>query len=99
MIAMSPDWRGATLARLREVIHGADPDIVEDVKWRRPANPIGSAVFGHAGIVCAGIILKERARLEWPPALGCRSAPNFNRLAYATHSSCSLRVSTPPDML
>jgi hypothetical protein len=63
MIAMTPDWRGATLARLREVIHAADPDIVEDVKWRRPANPIGSAVFEHDGIVCFGVILKERVRL------------------------------------
>jgi hypothetical protein len=63
MIAQTPDWRGATLARLREIIHAADPDIVEDVKWRRPANPIGSAVFEHDGIVCIGVILKERVRL------------------------------------
>jgi len=48
---------------LREVIHAADPDIVEDVKWIRPANPIGSAVFEHDGIVCVGVILKERVRL------------------------------------
>ena len=63
MIAKTPDWRGETLARLREVIHIADPDIVEDVKWRRPANPGGSAVFEHNGIVCVGVILKERGRL------------------------------------
>ncbi len=63
MIAKTPDWRGETLARLREVIHAADPDIVEDVRWRRPANPIGSAVFEHDGIVCIVVILKERVRL------------------------------------
>ena len=63
MIAQTPDWRGETLARLREIIHAADPDIVEDVKWRRPANPIGTAVFEHNGIVCFGVILKERVRL------------------------------------
>ena len=63
MIAKTPDWRGKTLARLREVIHAADPDIVEDVRWIRPANPIGSAVFEHDGIVCIGVILKERVRL------------------------------------
>jgi hypothetical protein len=63
MIAKTPAWRGETLARLREVIHIADPDIVEDVKWRRPANPIGSAVFEHNGIVCVVVILKERVRL------------------------------------
>lgn len=63
MIAATPDWRGETLARLREIVHTADPDIVEDVKWIRPANPIGSAVFEHGGIVCFGVILKERVRL------------------------------------
>ncbi len=63
MIAKTADWRGETLAKLREVIHVADPEIVEDVRWRRPANPIGSAVFEHDGIVCIGVILKERVRL------------------------------------
>jgi len=70
MIAKTPDWRGDTLARLREVIHSADPEIVEDVKWIRPANPIGSAVFEHNGIVCVGVILKERVRLGfWDGAI------------------------------
>ena len=63
MIARTPDWRGEIVARLREIIHAADPDIAEDVKWRRPANPIGSATFEHAGIVCIVVILKERVRL------------------------------------
>lgn len=63
MIAATPDWRGETLARLREIIHVADPDVIEDVKWIRPANPLGSAVFEHSGIVCVGVILKERVRL------------------------------------
>jgi hypothetical protein len=77
MIAKTPGWRGKTLARLRKVIHTADPDIVEDVKWRRPANPIGSAVFEHDGIVCAGVILKERVRLIfWAGA----SLPDPHRL-------------------
>ena len=65
MIAKTPDWRGRKLAMLREIVHAADPDITEDVKWRRPANPIGSAVFEHDGIVCVGVILKERVRLSF----------------------------------
>lgn len=65
MIDATPDWRGATLARLREIIHAADPEVVEDVRWIRPANPIGSAVFEHEGIVCIGVILKERVRLTF----------------------------------
>ncbi len=65
MIAETPDWRGETLARLREIVHKADPDIAEDVKWIRPANPLGSATFEHDGIVCVGVILKERVRLSF----------------------------------
>jgi hypothetical protein len=63
MIAKTPDWRGATLAKFRKVIHDADPEITEDVKWRRPSNPLGVAVWEHKGIVCFGGILKERVRL------------------------------------
>src|SRR4030095_3307981 len=60
MIANTPDWRGAALADLRRIIHQADPEIIEEVKWRRPSNPMGSAVFQHNGIVCIGVLLKER---------------------------------------
>ncbi len=63
MIANTPDWRGATLSKLRQIIHDADPEITEEVKWRRPSNPMGAPVFEHNGIVCIGGILKERVRL------------------------------------
>jgi hypothetical protein len=65
LIAKTPDWRGATLARLREIVRDADPTMVEDVKWRRPSNPNGSAVWEHHGIVCVGIILKQSVRLSF----------------------------------
>lgn len=65
LIAKTPDWRGATLAKLRKIIRDVDPDITEDVKWKRPSNPLGSAVWTHDGMVCAGIILKERVRLSF----------------------------------
>jgi hypothetical protein len=63
MIARTPDWRGATLAKIRKVIHAADPEIVEEVKWRRPGNPMGAAVWEHNGMVYLSVILKERVRL------------------------------------
>ncbi len=63
MIARTPDWRGETLARLRRIIHEADSEITEEVKWRRPSNPMGAPVFEHNGIVCILGILKERVRL------------------------------------
>ena len=65
MIATTPGWRGAMLAELRRVVHDADAEIVEEVKWRRPSNPMGSAVFEHSGIVCIGVVLKERVRLSF----------------------------------
>jgi hypothetical protein len=65
IIAATPDWRGATLARLRTIVQEADPEITETVKWRKPSNPLGSAVFEHDGIVCIGILLKERVRLAF----------------------------------
>ena len=65
LIKKTPDWRGATLAKLRTIVHDADPEIEEDVKWKRPSNPLGSPVWTHDGMVCVGVILKERVRLSF----------------------------------
>jgi hypothetical protein len=66
MIDKTPDWRGTTLAKLRKIIHDADPEITEEVKWRRPSNPMGAPVWEHNGIVCVGSILKRSVRLTFP---------------------------------
>lgn len=65
MVAKTLDWRGTTLAELRGIIHDADPEITEEVKWKRPSNPMGAPVFEHNGIVCIANILKGRVRLTW----------------------------------
>lgn len=65
MIAATPDWRGPYFANLRRIIHEADPEMVEEVKWRRPTNPLGAPVFEHAGIVCTGSFLKGRVRITF----------------------------------
>lgn len=65
IIAANPDGRGAILGRLRGIIHEADPKIVEAVKWRKPSNPLGAAVFEHDGIVCLMVPLKGRVRLSF----------------------------------
>ncbi len=59
------DERGAILAELRDIIHAADPEIVEVVKWRKPSSPLGAAVFEHDGIVCILIPLKGRVRVSF----------------------------------
>jgi hypothetical protein len=64
LIASTADWRGPTFAMLRKIIHDADPEITEEVKWVRPANPMGTPVWEHNGIVCFVNILKGRVRLN-----------------------------------
>jgi hypothetical protein len=59
------DWRGAALARIRDLIRDANPDIVEDVKWRKPSNPLGVPVWEHDGIVCTGEVYKEKVKLTF----------------------------------
>ncbi len=53
------DWRGETLARVRDLIHEADPDIIEEWKWR------GVPVFEHDGIVCTGETYKQVVKLTF----------------------------------
>ena len=59
------DWRGETLARVRAIIRQADPDIVEEVKWRKPSNPLGVPVWEHDGIICTGETYKEVVKLTF----------------------------------
>jgi hypothetical protein len=60
------DWRGETLARLRASIKKASPSVIEEVKWKKPSNPAGVAVWSHEGIVCIGEALKNAVRLTFP---------------------------------
>ncbi|EFW91065.1 hypothetical protein ZOD2009_15786 [Haladaptatus paucihalophilus DX253] len=59
------DWRGETLSRLRGLIKEADPDVVEEVKWRKPTNPHGVPVWSHNGNICTGETYKEKVKLTF----------------------------------
>lgn len=60
------DWRGETLARVRAVIRQADPDVVEEVKWRKPSNGmLGVPVWEHDGIICTGETYKTYVKLTF----------------------------------
>jgi hypothetical protein len=61
----SGDWQGRLLSRLRALIHQADPDIVEEVKWRKPSNPAGVPVWSHDGMVCTGETYRDHVRLTF----------------------------------
>jgi len=58
------DWRGKALAKVREIIHKADPEIVEEVKWAKASSP-GTPVFSHGGIVCTGETYKSVVKLTF----------------------------------
>jgi hypothetical protein len=60
------DWRGETLTRVRAIIKQADPDVVEEVKWRKPSNSmLGVPVWEHDGIICTGETYKAAVKLTF----------------------------------
>jgi hypothetical protein len=58
------DWRGKTLQKVREIIHQADPEIVEEVKWVKQGSS-GTPVFSHGGIVCTGETYKSVVKMTF----------------------------------
>jgi hypothetical protein len=65
-IAALSDWRSETLARVRSLIREADPEMVEEVKWRKPSNSmLGVPVWSHAGIICTGETYKTIVKLTF----------------------------------
>jgi hypothetical protein len=60
------DWRGEMLARIRMLIQQADPEVVEEVKWRKPSNSMrGVPVWSHAGIICTGETYKDVVKMTF----------------------------------
>lgn len=65
MIESQDDWRGEMLAQVRALIKQADPDVVEEVKWRKPSNPAGVPVWSHHGLICTGEVYKDKVKLTF----------------------------------
>jgi hypothetical protein len=61
---LGDDWRGKMLAKVRDIIHQADPEIVEELKWVRASSP-GTPVFSHGGIVCTGETYKSVVKMTF----------------------------------
>ena len=60
------DWRGETLARIRILIKQADPEVVEELKWKKPSNSmLGVPVWSHAGIICTGETYKNAVKMTF----------------------------------
>ena len=58
------DWRGKMLAKVRAIIHKADPEILEEWKWVKPTSP-GTPVWSHGGIVCTGETYKNAVKMTF----------------------------------
>jgi hypothetical protein len=59
------DWRGGVLARVRDLIRQADPDVVEEIKWQKPSNPLGVPTWTHDGTICTGESYKDKVKLTF----------------------------------
>ena len=90
------DWRGETLARIRILIKQADPEVVEEVRWRKPSNSMaGVPVWSHGGIICTGetyrsvvkMTFAKGASLEDPSGLFNSSLEGNTRRAIDFHES------------
>jgi hypothetical protein len=100
------DWRGKTLAKVREIIHQADPEIVEEWKWVKPTSP-GTPVFSHGGIVCTGETYKnvvkmtfaKGAALKDPSGLFNSSLDGNVRRAIDIHEGDNLDAAALKDLI
>jgi hypothetical protein len=66
IIKKSGDWRSKKLSQLRALVKKADSAVIEEVKWKKPSNPMGVPVWSHDGIICIGEALKNAVRLTFP---------------------------------
>jgi hypothetical protein len=64
-VAELNDWRGSLLKRLRALILEADPEVVEEMKWRKPSNPSGVPVWSDHGMICTGETYKDKVKLTF----------------------------------
>jgi hypothetical protein len=100
------DWRGKTLAKVREIIHEADSEIVEEWKWAKPKSP-GTPVFSHGGIVCTGETYKnvvkmtfaKGARLKDPSGLFNSSLEGNVRRAIDIHEGDKVDAAALKDLI
>src|ERR1043165_6013871 len=73
MIEDLGDWRRETLSHVRELIRKADPEVVEELKWKKAATPDGVPVWSHDGIICTGETYKSAVKLTFPKGASLKS--------------------------
>ncbi len=98
-IASLPDWRGEALKTVRRLIHEADPEIVEEVKWIKPSNPLGVPTWSHGGLICTGEVYKDKIKLTFAKGASLLDpAGLFNAsLDAGTRRAIDIRAGDPLD--
>jgi hypothetical protein len=95
------DWRTETLARIRSLIQQADPEVIEEIKWRKPSNGMrGVPVWSHGGMICTGETYKNAVKLTFakgaslpdPSGLFNASLAGNTRRAIDIHEGDKLNV-------
>jgi hypothetical protein len=86
------DWRGELLVRIRQAILDADPEILEEVKWRKASNPLGVPAWSREGIICTGETYKDKVKLTFMKGGNLKDASSlFNVPAEGVRRAIDLR--------
>lgn len=99
IIKLYDNWKGVNIARLRSVINAADPDVIEEVKWRMRSRPEGLPVWSHNGILCILETFKNDQKLVFFKGAQMKSLQkHFNaRLNSRTDRAIEFREGDPID--
>src|SRR6202011_3536310 len=92
IVRRTAGWRGERLSQLRALIRGADPGVIEEVKWKKPSRPEGVPVWSHDGIVCIGEALKNTSATV---SAGRRGPPGGGVVGFWASSAEGLPLSDP----
>lgn len=99
MIKMYGSWKGEVLSRLRVLIKQADPEVIEEVKWKTPSRPEGLPVWSHDGVICIAEAWKDNVKLIFFKGVQLNDPEElFNaRLKSATDRAIEFRERTVVD--
>jgi hypothetical protein len=82
----SSGWQRQALARVRRLIREADPEAVEEQKWKKPSNPAGVPVWSHGGIICTGETYQNHVRLTFAEGVSLDDPDRLFNSGFAGHT-------------
>jgi hypothetical protein len=97
IIAAFDDWRGETLSRIRNLIVEAQPDIVEEARWKKPTNPLGVATWSLGGLICTGETYKDKVKLTFPKGSSLPDPAGLLAVGAGVRRAIDIREGETPD--